>query len=192
MSAGLVHAGELGAIGFVLIVALGRGHPDDRQPLLMALVTLQWIINKLPRRRKKSARLRPRLIERARPRYEATWARTGGRRSCSSRGRIGLDYASLLAVLDATGVQAQPVAGPLGLLRDGGPRLLPITPGGLGIVEASLSGLFVLAGVPRANAVVATLAFRRRLVLVAHDRRWSLLLPLSTTLRTTASKWRNA
>jgi uncharacterized protein (TIRG00374 family) len=38
--------------------------------------------------------------------------------------------------------------------------LLPITPGGLGIVEASLSGLLVLARIPSANAVVATLAFR--------------------------------
>jgi uncharacterized protein (TIRG00374 family) len=38
--------------------------------------------------------------------------------------------------------------------------LLPLTPGGLGIVEASLSGLLVLANVPSANAVVATLAFR--------------------------------
>jgi hypothetical protein len=38
--------------------------------------------------------------------------------------------------------------------------LVPITPGGLGIVEASLSGLLVLAGVSGAKAVVATLAYR--------------------------------
>jgi uncharacterized protein (TIRG00374 family) len=38
--------------------------------------------------------------------------------------------------------------------------LVPLTPGGLGIVEASLSGLLVLAGVPSANAIIATLAYR--------------------------------
>ena len=38
--------------------------------------------------------------------------------------------------------------------------LFPITPGGLGIVEASLSGLLVLAGVNGRSAVVATLAYR--------------------------------
>jgi uncharacterized protein (TIRG00374 family) len=38
--------------------------------------------------------------------------------------------------------------------------LVPITPGGLGIVEASLSGLLILAGVPRGEACVATLAYR--------------------------------
>jgi uncharacterized protein (TIRG00374 family) len=37
---------------------------------------------------------------------------------------------------------------------------LPITPGGLGIVEASLSGFLVLAGVSSGDAVLATLAYR--------------------------------
>ena len=37
---------------------------------------------------------------------------------------------------------------------------MPITPGGLGIVEASLSGLLVLAGLDGAQAVLATLAYR--------------------------------
>jgi len=39
-------------------------------------------------------------------------------------------------------------------------RWQPLTPGGLGVVEASLSGLLVLARVPGADALVATLAFR--------------------------------
>jgi uncharacterized protein (TIRG00374 family) len=38
--------------------------------------------------------------------------------------------------------------------------LLPLTPGGLGIVEASLSGLLILAGVHAAYAFLATLAYR--------------------------------
>jgi uncharacterized protein (TIRG00374 family) len=38
--------------------------------------------------------------------------------------------------------------------------LFPLTPGGLGIVEASLSGLLILAGVHPSDAVLATLAYR--------------------------------
>ena len=38
--------------------------------------------------------------------------------------------------------------------------LSPVTPGGLGIVEASLSGLLILAGVSGGYAVLATLAYR--------------------------------
>ena len=38
--------------------------------------------------------------------------------------------------------------------------LFPLTPGGLGIVEASLSGLLILAGVRAGYAVLATLAYR--------------------------------
>ena len=38
--------------------------------------------------------------------------------------------------------------------------LIPITPGGIGIVEASLAGFLALAGLDGAEAVLATLAYR--------------------------------
>ena len=38
--------------------------------------------------------------------------------------------------------------------------MIPITPGGLGFVEAGLAGLLVLAGVSAGDAAVATLAYR--------------------------------
>ena len=38
--------------------------------------------------------------------------------------------------------------------------LIPFTPGGLGFVEAGLTGLLALAGVSAHDAVVATLAYR--------------------------------
>ena len=37
---------------------------------------------------------------------------------------------------------------------------MPLTPGGLGFVEAGLTGTLVLAGVASGDAVVATLAYR--------------------------------
>ena len=39
-------------------------------------------------------------------------------------------------------------------------ELVPVTPGGLGLVEASLGGLLVLAGVHGGDALLATLAYR--------------------------------
>jgi uncharacterized protein (TIRG00374 family) len=38
--------------------------------------------------------------------------------------------------------------------------MIPLTPGGLGIVEASLTGLLVLAEVNSSQAVLATLTYR--------------------------------
>jgi uncharacterized protein (TIRG00374 family) len=38
--------------------------------------------------------------------------------------------------------------------------MIPITPGGLGFVEAGLTGLLALAGVQTADAVLAVLAYR--------------------------------
>ena len=37
---------------------------------------------------------------------------------------------------------------------------IPITPGGLGVVEAGLTGFLVVIGVPAGAAAVATLAYR--------------------------------
>lgn len=38
--------------------------------------------------------------------------------------------------------------------------MIPVTPGGLGLVEASLSGFLVLAQVDASQAVLATLGYR--------------------------------
>jgi uncharacterized protein (TIRG00374 family) len=38
--------------------------------------------------------------------------------------------------------------------------MVPLTPGGLGFVEAGLTGLLTLAGIDAADAALATLAYR--------------------------------
>ena len=38
--------------------------------------------------------------------------------------------------------------------------MIPLTPGGLGFVEAGLTGLLALAGIAPADAALATLAYR--------------------------------
>lgn len=75
-------------------------------------------------------------------------------------GRLGFDYCCLLFALRATGSHPRPSLVLLAYAAAGVVALVPLTPGGLGIVEASLSGLLILAGVPGGTAFVATLAYR--------------------------------
>jgi uncharacterized protein (TIRG00374 family) len=70
------------------------------------------------------------------------------------------DYLCLLAVLRAVDAQPRPA---LVVLAYSGAKLLaqiPLTPGGLGFVEAGLTGMLTLAGVPGSDAFAATLMYR--------------------------------
>jgi uncharacterized protein (TIRG00374 family) len=70
------------------------------------------------------------------------------------------DYLGLLCCLAAVGARPDPS---LVVLAYSGAMLLtliPFTPGGLGFVEAGLTGLLTLAGTTAHQAVVATLAYR--------------------------------
>ncbi len=71
-----------------------------------------------------------------------------------------LDYATLVVALIAVGAQPRPS---LILLAFAGAAVLgmiPITPGGLGFVEAGLVGMLTIAGIPAGDALLATLAYR--------------------------------
>ena len=159
VSPGLEHAAYLGIVGFVLIVAFGAVLLTTNGLLTWIARATQRFLNALPKRKSKTEGLPNRLIA------ERNLVRTNlGRRWREAvvliGGRIGFDYFALLCALRATG--ASPKA-PLVLLAYAATAviaLVPLTPGGLGIVEASLSGLLVLAGVGSASAIIATLAYR--------------------------------
>lgn len=75
-------------------------------------------------------------------------------------GNWGLDYLALVAALYAVGVKPRLS---LVLLAYGAAAVLsmiPITPGGLGFVEAGLTATLLAAGVPGPDALLATLAYR--------------------------------
>ncbi len=75
-------------------------------------------------------------------------------------GRWGFEYGVLVAALASIGAHPRPA---LILLAFCAAQLLaqiPITPGGLGFVEAGLAATLVLAGVSAADAAVATFAYR--------------------------------
>jgi uncharacterized protein (TIRG00374 family) len=159
ISPGLEHAAILGIVGFFLIIGAGAILLTTDKPLMKLASGVQRLLNRLPKRKKKTTDLGERLVK------ERNLVRTNlGKRWREAvllvGGRIGFDYCALLAALRATG--AKPNA-PLVLLAYAATAviaLFPITPGGLGVVEASLSGLLVLAGVPSGRAIIATLAYR--------------------------------
>jgi uncharacterized protein (TIRG00374 family) len=162
VSKGLVHAGELGAVGFVLIVALGVVVLTTDKTLLTLAKAIEWVLSKLPHhkpRQQTQMDLGQRLIA-ERDQVRVDLGKNWWKAVLLVAGRIGFDYGSLLAILNATGTRPNPSLVLLAYAATAVLALLPITPGGLGLVEASLSGLLVLADVPSANAVVATLAFR--------------------------------
>ena len=75
-------------------------------------------------------------------------------------GSTGFDYLALLLILRAVGADPRPS---LVLFAYTSSRLLalvPLTPGGLGFVEAGLVGTLTLAGVGAGAAVVAVFAYR--------------------------------
>ncbi|MGC2485732.1 MAG: lysylphosphatidylglycerol synthase transmembrane domain-containing protein [Acidimicrobiales bacterium] len=161
VSPGLVHTGELGAVGFVLILAVGVVVLTTEKPLRRLATAVDWLLNRLsPKKTKRSAQdLGDRLIH-ERDQVKADLGKNWWKALLLVAGRIGCDFGSLLAVLRATGTRPDPALVLLAYAATAVIALLPLTPGGLGLVEASLSGLLVLADVPSANAVVATLAFR--------------------------------
>jgi uncharacterized protein (TIRG00374 family) len=77
-----------------------------------------------------------------------------------SAGRLAFDYLCLLLALRATGSHPRPSLILVAYAVAGIVGMIPLTPGGLGVVEASLTGLLVLAEVNSSQAVLATLTYR--------------------------------
>ena len=66
------------------------------------------------------------------------------------------DYLALLAALRAVGANPQPSLVLLAYTAAELLALIPLTPGGLGFVEAGLVGTLTVAGVPGGDALTAT------------------------------------
>jgi uncharacterized protein (TIRG00374 family) len=71
-----------------------------------------------------------------------------------------LDYLALLAALTAVGAKPRPALVLLAYVAATVLGMIPITPGGLGFVEAGLTATLALAGVAAGDAVLATFAYR--------------------------------
>ena len=166
-SPGLVHTALLGIAGFVLYAIFGVIILRTERPLAALGRTAQSLWNWMTRgwnrithgHRPSVTGLDKRLLTQ-RDTIRAVLDRKWRQAVLLTVGRLGFDFGCLLAALRATGADPRPS---LVLLAYSGANivaLLPVTPGGLGLVEASLSGLLILAGVRPGYAFLATLAYR--------------------------------
>jgi uncharacterized protein (TIRG00374 family) len=149
----------LGAAVLVLVVAAGVLAFAFDRPLESAGRALQWMLNHTIRRRRKIAGLPQRLLA-ERDFVRRTIGRRWQAAVLSAAGTTAFDYLALLCALRAVGAQPQPS---LILVAYAGSKLLaliPLTPGGLGFVDAGLVGTLTLAGVSAQDALLATLTYR--------------------------------
>jgi hypothetical protein len=159
-SPGLVHTALVGIAGFAAFTIFGVIVVRTDLPLAAAGRAAQRLRNWVTRgRRPPVTGLDKRLLD-ERDAIAGVLGRQWWRALMLTAGRLGFDFCCLLAALRATGANPRPSLVLLAYAAAGIVALLPLTPGGLGIVEASLGGLLILAGVRPGNAVLATLAYR--------------------------------
>jgi uncharacterized protein (TIRG00374 family) len=146
--------GLLIAAAFLLVgVVLAR---SDRSLVLIGRA-VQWTINLVRRRQdtglpERLAMEREQLLRFLGPRWLRAVAWTAG--------KVGFDYLSLLAALMAVGAEPEPELVVLAYVAAMVLASIPITPGGLGFVEAGLAATLTVSGMPAAVASAATLAYR--------------------------------
>jgi uncharacterized protein (TIRG00374 family) len=156
---GLVNAAILGAVAFVAFAAFGAVVLAYDAPLRWAGRWVQRLRNWVLRKRPPLEGLDKTLLTQ-RDEIRAVLGRQWWQALLLSAGRLAFDYLCLLAALRATGSHPRPSLILVAYAVAGIVGLIPITPGGLGIVEASLTGLLVLAEVNSSQAVLATLTYR--------------------------------
>jgi len=120
---------------------------------------VQWLRNLVLRRRPRMAGLPERVLEQ-RDRVRTTLGKRWPWAVIAVVSKWAFDYFALLAAVAATGARAHTVPVLLAYLAASVLAMVPITPGGLGFVEAGLATTLVWAGLPAASATLATLAYR--------------------------------
>jgi len=156
---GLTQAALLGGFGFAVMAGLGAVFLAFDEPLLAAGRAIQRVRNRVLRRREPRSDLPDRLLE-ERNGVQSALGEKWKRALLASVGRWMLDYGTLLTALAAVGASPRPSLVLLAYVAAQVLAQIPFTPGGLGFVEAGLTGLLALAGVAPADAALATLAYR--------------------------------
>jgi uncharacterized protein (TIRG00374 family) len=155
--AGLFHASLIGLALFgVLFVVSFLLIRSDRAVNTIGRVA-EWFTCKVLRRKPRDI---PERLRTQRDRAREALGENLPLALAASAGRWLFDFLTLLAALSA--VHAHPSLS-LALLAYAAAQLLaqfPITPGGVGVVEAGMTGTLALAGVAAGPAAVATLMYR--------------------------------
>jgi hypothetical protein len=156
---GLVQAAVVGVVAFVLFAAFAAVMVIADRPLELVGRAIERVANRVRPRRPRISGLDQRLVaerDQIRTVLGEKWKEAVG----LSTARLAFDFFTLLAAVRATGAHPRPSLLLLAYAVAGIIGLIPITPGGLGVVEASLTGMLVLTGLSSGQAVLATLVYR--------------------------------
>ena len=156
---GLARAAVLGAGLFVVMVVAGVTAFVWDRPLMLAARVAQTALNATVRRRHHVEGL-PELLIRERDTVLRAFGSRWKAALLAAGGKWIFDYLALLACLRAVGAEPRPSLVLLAFVAASFLAMIPLTPGGLGFVEAGLTGVLALADVAASAAVVATLAYR--------------------------------
>jgi len=155
----LVLTAVVGIVAFALILAGTSILFASDRALSAVARAAQWLRNAVLRRREALRDLPDRLVVQ-RDAMLRTLGHRWGLALTAAGGRALLDFLALLCALSAVGTSARPGLVLLAYVSASLLGMIPITPGGLGFVEAGLSSTLVLAGVGAGDAVLATLVYR--------------------------------
>jgi uncharacterized protein (TIRG00374 family) len=155
----LVEATVIGLVAFALLLAAGVAVLALDGPLAWIGRVIQRIRNRVRRHAPALTRFPQRLM-RERDRLLGTLGPRWKRALLAAVGRWAFDYATLLAALAAVGSHPRPALVLLAFCAAQVLAQIPVTPGGLGFVEAGMTATLVLAGVKAGDAVLATFAYR--------------------------------
>jgi uncharacterized protein (TIRG00374 family) len=156
---GLARAAWLGVALFVLLVAGGAALLLLDRPIVGVAHVIERVHNAVFRKRAPLVGLAERLTA-DRDAVRSMLGHDWGQAVLRSAGNVVFDYLALLAALVATGSRPRASLVLLAYVASVILGMIPITPGGIGFVEAGLAATLVLAGVPGPAATLATLAYR--------------------------------
>jgi uncharacterized protein (TIRG00374 family) len=143
----------------VLMILAGAVLLTTERPLRALGRAIEWVRNVVHRKREPVHGLPDRLVRER----DLVRDHLGSRWWIAVLAAVGnwlFDFAALLAALVAVGTRPRPSLVLLAYVLAAVLGMIPITPGGLGFVEAGLTAALVLAGVSAGDAAIATLAYR--------------------------------
>jgi uncharacterized protein (TIRG00374 family) len=156
----LVETAVIGLLVFAALAGLATAALAFDAPLAWVGRVVQRVRNRLRRRHAAPMTRLPERLLAARDRILRALGPRWHRAVVMAVGRWAFDYATLLAALAAVDSHPRPVLVLLAFCAAQVLAQIPVTPGGLGFVEAGLTALLALAGVNGGDAVLATFSYR--------------------------------
>ena len=158
--AGLAPVAFGGVAVFLVLLALGFTATRFDAPVRATTTAVRALVARIPFMGHASERVSPEGVLRTRDEIIGVvgprWKQAVGYASANWL----LDYLVLVAALYSVGAQPRLSVVLLAYGASAVLTMIPITPGGLGFVEAGLTATLTLAGIPASDALLATLAYR--------------------------------